>query len=150
MVLLHAWKSLWQSFPVRKSEWIAAFVLLGCSFILGINPDLFQTLPGYTEMSKFGPQWVWQWGLFIFGLVRIFILGINGAYWRTPHLRALMAFLSCFIWWEIAISLLANLGLSAILAAGYFALDAMNFRQASKEIGIAEGRRSIEHADANK
>src|SRR4051812_35457177 len=101
MIMLHGWQSLRQTFPVRKSEWTAAFVTFGISIVLLLNDDLFEQSAGYDAMARVAPQWLWQWMLFAVGLGRLAVLGINGAYWRTPHLRALAAFVSCFTWWQI-------------------------------------------------
>lgn len=139
----NAWRSLRQTFPIRKSEWICAVVLFCCSAVLLLNTTLFER-EGYAAMARFAPQWIWQWALFAVGSVRLAVLGINGAYWRSPHWRAGLAFASCFAWWQITIGLVGNLGLGFVLAAGWIILDAFNFKQALTEAFASEALREAE------
>ncbi len=145
---VHAWQSLRHSFPIRKSEWVAAWTLLGLAAVLLVNAELFDSSHLYNGMRRFAPQVVWQWVIFMVGTARIVVLFINGAYWRSPHWRAGTAFFSCFIWWQIAAGLAGNAGLGVIAFAGYFVLDALNFKQALMEAGVSEGLRDAEQRHA--
>lgn len=145
---VHAWRSLRQSFPIRKSEWVAAWTMLGIALVMLLNPGLFGTGDVYRGMMRFAPQEVWQWMLFLISTTRLVVLFVNGAYWRSPHWRAVTAFLSCFAWWQIAAGLAGNLGLGMVAFAGYFVLDALNFRQALMEAGVSEGLRDAELRNA--
>jgi hypothetical protein len=145
---VHAWQSLRQSFPIRKSEWVAAWTMLCIAIMMLLHPGMFGTGGAYLGMTRFAPQEVWQWVLFTVSLTRLVVLFINGAYWRSPHWRAGAAFLSCFVWWQIAAGLSSTLGLGMVAFAGYFVLDALNFRQALVEAGISEGLRDAELRNA--
>jgi hypothetical protein len=146
---VHAWQSLRQSFPIRKSEWVAAWTMMGIALVMLLNPGLFSSAGEiYHGMMRFAPQEIWQWLMFIISVSRLVVLFINGAYWRSPHWRAVFAFLSCFVWWQIAAGLAGNLGLGMVAFAGYFMLDALNFKQALTEAGISEGLRDAEHSHA--
>ena len=144
MIVTHAWHSLRQTFPVRKSEWIPAFVLFGISVVLRFNPTLFEQFRGYDGMGRFASQWIWQWATFAVGAGRLAALVVNGAYWRTPHFRAFFAFVSCFAWWQITAGLVENLGIAFIAFGGWFVLDAFNFRQALSEAFASEALREAE------
>ena len=65
------------------------------------------------------------------------VLLINGAWWRSPHLRALMAFLSCFVWWQMSSDLVPNFALGFALLPPILALDAYNAIRAGREAGVA-------------
>lgn len=145
---VHAWQSLRQSFPIRKSEWVAGWTMFGMAMVMLLNPGLFETGEAYDGMMRWMPQEVWQWAIFTISMVRLVVLFINGAYWRSPHWRAVAAFLSCFVWWQIAAGLAGNMGLGMVAFAGYFVLDALNFKQALVEAGISEGLRDAEQRNA--
>lgn len=140
----HAWQSLRQTFPIRKSEWACAFVMFGISLVLALNPTLFEQFKGYSGMARFAPQWAWEWALFAISSGRLAALTINGAYWRTPHFRAIFAFVACFGWWQITAGFVANFGMSFVLAGGWLVQDAFNFRQALAEAFASEALREAE------
>jgi len=147
MIFLHGWQSLKQTFPVRKAEWVNSFALLGLSIVL-LQDDLFERYAGYAAMARFAPQEVWQWTLFMLAFGRLTVLAINGAYSRTPLLRWIGAFISCFAWWQISAGLVGNLGLGFILSGALFAHEALNFRQAfiehQTQAGVNEGLCEVE------
>lgn len=138
MITAHSWNSLRATFPIRKPEWVNSFVLLGLSAVL-LQDGLFAKYPGYAAMARFAPQEVWQWGLFVLAFGRLVVLVINGAITRSPLLRWVGAFLSCFAWWQISAGLVGNLGFGFVMAAGLFAHEAFNFRQAFIEDAAQSG-----------
>lgn len=135
------WTSLKETFPVRKAEWVLSFMVLGLWFVLAVNPAL---LAGdtYGGMREIMPQWGWRWLCFVIGATGLSVLIVNGAYWRTPHLRALCAFFRCGLWLQFALGVSGNVGLGLVLMPGLFILDMFNFRQAFLEAAASEGLRN--------
>lgn len=142
---LHPWNSLKQSWPVRKSEWtLASVVTMGLWLVFTFNADLFTTQNGYEGLARWAPQWVWAWLTFCIGVGRLVTLFINGAYWRTPHYRAGFAFISCYLWYQLAVGLAPNLGIGLVAFVGILVTDFFNFRQAFMEAAASEGLKSGE------
>lgn len=141
---LHAWTSLKHSFPIRKSEWVLSFMTLVLWLVFTLNTDLFQSSPGYAGMARWASQEFWGWMCFLIAAGRIAALIRNGAYWRSPHLRAGFAFLNCFVWYQLATGLAQNMGVGLAVFPGLLVLDAFNFRQAFMEAAASEGIRDGE------
>lgn len=144
MTHLSPWTSLKASFPIRKSEWSAAGLVLGMWVVLTFNRDLFLSSPGYLRMAAYAPQNVWAWACFVVGFGRMAVLFVNGHYWRTPHWRAFAAFLSCLLWYQMALALAPTFGVGLVFALWAFVLDVLNFRQAFSEAAVSEGLKSGE------
>jgi len=91
------------NYPDRRIEWFLGIVLLLWGCILQLNPDLFEAGGSYGPLADLMPQPVWAALCLGAGAARIAALLINGAYRRTPHLRALTAFIACLFWYYISI-----------------------------------------------
>lgn len=100
-------------FP-RRSEWAGAALMIFGGWILFANPDLMtqSKTAAFDLMRSIFQQSTWARLLLSFGLVRLVVLFINGAWRRSPHLRMLSAVLSCFFWMQIALSYSATFGLA--------------------------------------
>lgn len=122
-----------QTFPLRVSEWVMAVILVNIGFVLLLNPEIF-ALPQHSAMARWANVYVWGWGCLLMGAVRFAVLVINGAWRASPHIRAVTAFLACFVWLEILLGLGAS-GVASIGLAVYpwfLVLDTYNvFRAAS-------------------
>lgn len=141
---LHPWTSLKASWPVRKSEWVLAFMTAGLWVVFTLNSDLFIESHAYDRLARWAPQGVWAWMLFTVGAGRLAVLFVNGAYWRSPHWRAGLAFFNCFVWYQLTVSLAPNLGIGTVVFPGILLLDVLNFRQAFLEAAASEGLRDGE------
>lgn len=139
MIHVHPWASLRQTWPIRKSEWYAALTLIGVWAAFAFNTTLFEDFRGYDRMARVASQDVWQWACFIVGFGRLTALFVNGAYWRTPHARAAFAFLSCYVWYQMALAFAGNGGVAVVFASATFLLDVFNFRQAFLEAAASQG-----------
>lgn len=144
MIHVHAWHSLRQNFPIRKSEWVLASMTVGLAVLLSIRPELFESNEDYVGMARWASQETWQWLCFFIGFGRVVGLLVNGAYWRTPHTRALFAFANAFIWYRIAIGVAESFGIGMVVFPGLVVLDLFNFKQAAVEAGVSEGLRDAE------
>lgn len=139
MIHLHPWTSLKRSFPVRKSEWVLALVTTGLWLVFSLNDDLFIQSPGYSGLARVAPQNAWAWFFFVIGIGRVAVLFINGGWYRSPHWRALFAFLNCLVWYRLALGLAPNAGIGLVIVPGLLILDGFNFKQAFVEAAASEG-----------
>jgi len=97
----------YHTWPLRRAEWMLALVLVGVGIVFALEDDLRREL-GFATIMTTLPQWVWAtWALSV-GLLRLVMLYINGAWRASPHLRAIGAFLACFIWTALMFRALAN------------------------------------------
>lgn len=103
-------------FIARMIEWEHAVALFMFGAILSMNPDLFGS-PSYAAFMRLwdSPQ---GWGIVCMavGALRFAVLAINGAFKRSPHLRAVFAALSAFMWMQISFGFLAAGNYSTALA----------------------------------
>lgn len=136
---LHPWASLKKTFPVRKSEWVFAFMTLGLWLVFSLNDDLFSQSPGYNGLARLASQATWAWFFFVIGIGRVAVLFINGGWRRSPHWRAVFAFLNCLVWYRLAIGLAPNVGIGIVMMPGILILDGFNFKQAAVEAAASEG-----------
>jgi len=98
-----------QHFNIRLGEWLASLILVSLATLLLCATKLFMVSPQYFAVMQqiaSQPQWGFIFGLF--GWVRIAALWINGRKPITPYIRMILAFLSCFVWFEVALSLFAS------------------------------------------
>lgn len=144
MIHLHVWQSLRRTFPIRKSEWAMAFATVAFWLVLSLNPHLFENFDGYDALAARAPQWFWAWFCFVIGVGRVAALFVNGAYWRSPHARAVCAFINCYLWYQMTMGFSENLGVAMIFAGTFFVIDALNFKQAFVEAAASEGMKNVE------
>lgn len=121
-------------FP-RLSEWFPAAVISGIGWMLSANEDLMARDPSisYDQLLEIAPQGVWSVGLLLFGTLRLTVLLINGAWRRSPWLRAGMAFLSCFVWTVLALSFSRIFGFAFIAFVGWLGQDLFNVMRAMRD-----------------
>lgn len=126
--------------PARASEWALSAILL----IWGLNCLLtpgYLDRPAWQVLGAWGSQSLWGCAALTIALSRFIALVINGTFADTswsrfsPHVRAAMAFLSCFFWMSQALSVWATettaTGLST--PAVLFALDIYNIVRTSTD-----------------
>lgn len=137
-VIIHSFQSLQETFEARASEWACASILVLLSLIFTFNDTMFhqQNLEGMRTILN--SQLGWAIVFFLIGITRLTVLVINGAYWRTPHFRALTAFLSVGVWFMIVTAFVRNGSLVLAFSLPIFVLDAYNVKRASKEAGQSE------------
>ncbi len=140
MDFLHMTRSFRKTFAVRASEWALALMLLNWSVVLFANPELFADRPSYAAIDAIMPQETWALVCFMAGAGRLIVLMINGAWRRTPHLRAAGAFIACFFWFQITL----GFGQAEIWSTGMaiypvlLVLDAYNVIRAITDAAIID------------
>lgn len=100
-------RSFTRTFPMRAVEWLMACVTITLGVVM-FQPAAdwnHSEVAGLVEMAR--PA-TWGFICVILGATRFAALVINGAWRPSPHIRALMAFLTCFIWTQIAVTILSS------------------------------------------
>ena len=139
MIFAHIRASFVEAFFPRWAEWIAAIVLLALGGMLHVNDTLMSGAVaagngrGYRLMLDIADQPTWSAILILFGIARLVILLINGAWRRSPWARAGSAFLACFFWSLIALSFAPTAGYAFILGAGWLVTDMVNIMRAMRD-----------------
>lgn len=124
---------------VRLSEWMLAIHLILLAFILVSNKTLMTNgLIDYAPLLTITNQAGWAKILIILGTARLIILIVNGAYRRSPHLRALSAALSCFIWFQVAVAFYATFGWAFAAYAVATVSDLMNIMRCMRDARMVD------------
>ena len=99
---------LTKTFPIRVTEWLLAGIMLSWSIVCwNLTPELWSA-PLYSGLARLAAQNTWAFFAFWIAVIRLAALTINGAWRPSPHLRAAGAFLSCFMWLQIALGIFAS------------------------------------------
>lgn len=140
MIWAHFSRSLRETFPTRASEWALGLMLFLWSVILSINPDLFETSNSLAPLGQILSQSTWAVLCLIAGGGRLIMLAVNGAWRRSPHLRAIGAFVSCFFWFQISLGMLqaGTVGTGLAVYPVLFFLDVYNVFRASRDAGSSD------------
>lgn len=136
-------------FNIRLGEWFASFLLVSMAALMFAAPGMFAKNPEYfAGLIAFGSQPTWGAVLLVNGLVRIGALWVNGRKRITPTIRMVLAFLSCFVWWQLAISLFASgvPGLGWAFVPWLLALDMYNvFRSSADARDVFDAKRAAKN-----
>lgn len=96
-------------FNIRLGEWLSSLILVSLAILFLAVRNLFlEAPPHYSVMASVATQVQWGFIFGVFGWVKIAALWINGRKAITPYIRMALAFLSCFVWFEVALSLFAS------------------------------------------
>lgn len=140
MLLMHITSSLKETFPVRATEWALAAILFLWGVVLVVNPTLFITGESYKNLNDLMRQDTWASLCILVGGLRLMMLAINGTWRRSPHMRIVGAFVSCFFWFQISIGI-AQSGVFGTGLAVYpvlFFLDTYNVFRATRDAGAVD------------
>lgn len=137
MVIVHSWESLRATFEARASEWALAGAIFCLGLVSFFNTTLFQS-PNFDGLTEWATQRTWAVGFLTIGFLRGMVLIINGGWWRTPHFRAVFAFLAAGVWFHLMLGFAANLSFALAIMPWLFLLDAYNALRAGREAGIAQ------------
>jgi hypothetical protein len=130
-----------ETWPARRVEWLLSICLVGVGCIYTFGEGLFQDQL-YLVHSRIMPQWLWATGALSIGGLRFAALYINGTWRRSPHLRALGSFLSCFAWFELALAVLQApiYGATVVIWPVFFVFDVHTTVSAAAEAARADVR----------
>lgn len=138
MLVVHTLESLQETFEARASEWALTGAVLSLAAIFFLNGEMFYGESLYGIRNMINDRFIWAWLFLSVGVVRLAVLLVNGAYWRTPHFRALTAFLCTGVWFLLLIGFMKSGSILAAIMPWVFFLDAYNVKRASLEAGKSE------------
>lgn len=95
-------------FQVRASEWALGSMLALWGWVLLLPSETFSISSSFDMLLRVMPENAWGLACLIVGLARVVVLFINGAWRRSPHMRALAALFSCFFWFQISLSIIVG------------------------------------------
>lgn len=136
MYIAHSWQSLTDTFEARASEWALAGATFSLGLVSMLNTDLY-TNPGFRGLTEWFDQPTWTIIFLTVGFLRLTVLLINGAYWRTPQFRCLFAFITAGVWFQLLLGFAANLSFFLAVMPWIFGLDVYNAKRAGREAGIS-------------
>lgn len=142
LVFAHIRQNFFAVFYPRLSEWMAATAVFGIGLVLTFNGDLMATsrTQAYDLMLMIASQRSWAIGMELLGGARLIVLLINGAWRRSPHLRSIMAFLSCFPLCLISLSFAPVFGIALVLCTVFLVGDMINVMRAAGDARIIDDK----------
>lgn len=131
-LISHIRQNFVAAFLPRQSEWGSAVLTFVGGYLLDYNADLMTGSPthAFDLMLAVADQPTWAFILKVFGSVRLVILLVNGAWRRSPYLRALMSLLAVLLWTQLALSFSATLGFAFLFACGWIGMDLISVMRA--------------------
>ena len=93
---------LQKSFNTRFCEWMLAFIMFGLGLMYAL-PEPSMAAPAMMQMTYTMPEQAWAVVSIVLGVARILVLGINGAWKKQGHARAVLGILCLLIWTQTAI-----------------------------------------------
>lgn len=145
--------SLAHHFPQRVTEWLVSGFMISWGLSCLNSPQAAFDHPVYVEIAKIAPIHIWGTIAFVIGMARVCALFINGAVQRSPHARALGAFVSNFMWLQLALGAIGAdwSGPTTMVYPWLFAADFYNVFRAARDArlsdSLAMSRRALENAE---
>lgn len=129
-------------FAIRVTDWLVSGCLVSWGMALLGAPATVWADPVNSELAKIGSQTLWGATAMVLGLMRLGSLFVNGAVRRTPHLRAIGAFLTLFIWTQILLGLAGGVmpSVAAIFYPWLFVADLYNVYRAAQDAKFSDMR----------
>lgn len=141
-MMYHTQSRMTHVFYSRLSEWFTAATMLVVGYILFTNSDLMATVAkrsdAYKFMLSFAEQKTWAVICIYGGIARLIVLGINGAWRKSPHLRGIASFLFCFVWYHITVSFYEVYGLAFGMAFMILLLEFFNLIRCFGDARVAD------------
>lgn len=152
--------SISHHWPARKMEWVLGGMVLAWGLYTLSHPEMFYSVSGtgrvFSGLVMLTPSWAepfrfWGWMASVVGLIRLMALYVNGAHVRTPVVRVVTAFLTMFVFAQIAIGFwqsgVANTGI--VIYSGLVVADIISAYAAGQDAITAEVQRRIERGSLN-
>lgn len=116
----------------RLGEWITTGIILNMAFMFRTHPN---ALFIYGRMDNIADADTWATLLFTLAGLRAAILIVNGAWMRSPHLRAIASALACFAWAQF---MTGTDVFSQAVAPVLFVADIINIIRATRDARFAD------------
>jgi len=150
-IVLRIGQGIAEHFPVRVSEWIMTFPLIGWGIGLGSDPLTFEKAASFSELARWADESTWAIICLNIAVWRLAALVVNGTFKAqfpySPHLRGFAALVACVFWGQIVLGILIAINTSGGVWTGFFAygtfmlLDGWNMFRAWVDIGAAKASR---------
>jgi hypothetical protein len=118
----------WQTFQLRKSEWLLAILMTAYGVMTLLYPGMFEKSPTLANLLVYFPQIVWGWVMTLVGAAGWYALARNGFWKRSPLVRTVCAILRGIVWFQLFLALATSgepsWGLVAFLI--YMAFEGVN------------------------
>lgn len=133
---------LTKTFPIRVMEWLLACIMFSWGIVCWNLRPAEWAQPVFSGLATFGEQNTWAFFAFYIGAFRIAMLGINGAWRPSPHLRTVAAFLACFMWLQLTLGLLVadTRGVGVAIVPWLLFADIYNVFRASHDARLSDDR----------
>jgi len=150
MLILRIGRGVIDHFPVRRSEWISACVMIAWGAILTL--DGLPLYGSWVYLSVNLTEQAWAALLICLGFVRLIVLTINGSFPTTwygkwaPHVRVATSLICTLAWLQLVLAgIKAPIWSTGVAAyAGYFVSDMLNTFSGSAEAReIDKGRKDV-------
>lgn len=132
MLILH----LRRHFRPRSTEWLVAVLQVSWGVSVLRAPGAFDA-PVYALLLNIATPRAWGVGLVLFGLCRLVVLVINGAWRPSPYVRLLLSLISVLWGVQMVLSLVAT-GWSApafAFAPAVILFDTLNIMHTADDAG---------------
>ena len=127
-------------FFARWSELAASGMMICLGWVWCINERLMIDSPrhAYHLMLEITDQQTWSYVLIGFGLGRLMLLIINGAWRRSPLARVIASFLSMYVWFSLTQSFADSFGTAYVMAAWALVTEFVNVIRAARDARIVD------------
>lgn len=101
MLILRLTHGITDHFPVRKTEWVMAYLAVFMTLCLVNQPDMFSKSPSFVKLAQIAGEGVWAAFLFCCVVLRLGALIINGTFQNfthSPALRFTASLAGVFFW----------------------------------------------------
>lgn len=129
-------------FPMRVTDWLLACITLSWGVSCwNISPEIWNAsyMIGIRRMAD---NETWATAAIFLGTARLMALVINGAVRRSPHVRGAGAFLTCFLWCNLALGMMAAGEWTFMLALSpwFLIADLYNVYRAAQDARTSDTR----------
>ena len=150
-IVLRIGQGIAEHFPIRVSEWVMTYPLIGWGLVLWADPSTFERSASFSELARWWDESTWAVICLNLAVCRLAALVINGTFKAqfpySPHLRGFAAFLSCIFWGQVVLGVLIAAQTSGGAWTGFvayttfMALDVWNMMRAWADIGTTKANR---------
>lgn len=102
-------------FPVRATEWMLAAMKVSFGFVLLLPNPTFSN-PYMAGLAHVADQRTWGSIAFIFGVVHLTALWINGTKQKSPHWRAACSLVGVLFWFQVCLGIYGTLMINTGMA----------------------------------
>jgi hypothetical protein len=150
-IVLRVGQGIAEHFPVRVSEWVMTYALIGLGWVLWLDPMTFEKTPSFSEMARWADEATWAAICIVAGTARLAALVINGTFkdhFRySPHLRGLASLVACTFWGQVTLGIVVSAYSSGgawtgfIIYSAAMLTDMWNLFRSWADVGSAKAAR---------